>query len=282
MSSYLYKGVNLSDIYYSNSTDGSFYGYYGIPVGTDTSYNLLMPNTFGYISPSGEDLSTLVTANSSIFNDSSNVSIPSGCTSINVICVGGGGGGGGAGGKAEAKKFNGNWSSEANGGTGGSGGWVKSYETINQSVENVNDIYITVGTGGDGGTAGKNAQANYNFGSDKSVVAGKGNDGKVGNESSVVAISNPNTPIISAVGGDIGIGGSGAGAKSSSNGTTNTKSGDDAIPASPTISQYTPNKQYPRLYNNNSIEGGSGGSGGGNGDGTSGTPGVVQIIWLYD
>ena len=79
----------------------------------------------------------------STYKSSTTITIPSGCTKIDIFCVGGGGGG-----------CRGHRTSDAYGGGGGGGGCTKTVSNV--SVSSGQSISIVIGSGGNGANSSNN------------------------------------------------------------------------------------------------------------------------------
>jgi hypothetical protein len=283
MSQFFYKDVNLNQIYYTDGNPSSQFNYIGIPnILSSTNYSVLRPKSFSYFD-GPKDLSENCVANTAFYTSSQNVSVPSGCKSINVIIVGGGGGGGGHGGKAGATSGNGTYKS-AFGGSGGPGGYGYYYLGNSISVAGTSTIAVHVGTGGDGGSSGNDnsVKSNYNGANVKwnsgTAVGGTGLPGGPGETS---YIQTENGAIYSGSGGNGGNGGNGGEAKANQ-GSTNDSRGNDGSQGESVNWTYGGDiNNYPSLSNygnpgNGAIDGQ------GQPTGNPGTQGAVQIIWLFD
>jgi len=306
MSQYYYKGINLNQIVVNNGNTTPQSGYYNFPQSTFSyNYSIFRPSNFDYLYQNNQlaNSSTTFTANYSnvYFSSSNNVSIPSGCKSMNIIAVGGGGGGGGAGGGVSIQCGCNGKGNTANGGAGSPGGYG-SYFAGNVEVGNNTKLNVIIGQGGGGGGGGSGNSAKSNFsganfdcGNNQSTTGGTGGDGGAGT-ASYIQFSDGN--IYAKADGGNG-GGGGNGAYGYANNSTNSYGGNsNDSPGSPSNSQYAggPN-YYPQFYQTvnipfapsftveNGVGGGGGNSGGGGGSGGSGGGGwngAMQIIWLYD
>jgi hypothetical protein len=273
MSSYSYKGINVSNICVNNGTTTNVSGFLGMPATSETNYSGMRPLTFGYTTgtPPVDLYNQYTASNSGIITTTGNYSIPVGVKSCRIISVGGGGGSGGNGGNASAEAFNA-ITSVSSGGDGGSGGYgTYNYSTINLS--NYTGIYASIGEAGVVGKPGTNQKVNSNY----NYAAGKynnnktsnvtpGNSGNAGNQTYIqltTANSQSSYYAISS-GGNRGEGGGPASANASYDKASSSE-GSPGIPGTPNKIQAN-DSNYPILLNYGKPE----------------TQGAVQIIWLYD
>ena len=286
MSSYLYKGVNISTITDVTSSNSNNF-YKGFPTGTPSG-NLFKPNDFGYKDPSG-DLSNRCKAKSSLVSISGDVTPPIGAKEFRYIIFGGGGGGGGGGGHAHMGSNVIKTTSNADGGNGAPGaGAVYLYSPSAVKI-NSGPIKLVIGKGGQAALAAKNANLDLTSNNNKDCC--KGGDGGQGN--TIPAPGNSTyfnydgIAQIEAYGGAAGGWGEGGTAcltnKPNKNGN---KAGSTNEPTNLNQAvQINPSLGGNAIYQYGI--GGSGGVGSKSGDipvipGGNGQPGAAQFIWLYD
>jgi hypothetical protein len=180
MSKYLYKGIDISNLIITGSTTVSGYTDF-LSYTPASNYSSERPIPFNYYTPKGQ-LSDLMRAKFVDFDSGSgNYTIPSDFDSVRIILLGGGGGGGGGGGcgwksgssleSPSTARTSGQY-----GLPGDNGSYTFTSTDIKLSSQN---IYYSVGTLGDNGTAGGD-KAKTSIG-----PGGKGNNGYRGNESMV-------------------------------------------------------------------------------------------------
>ena len=277
MSNYKYNG---NDIYYIIQRTGtSSSPYNGFPTSSQGIYGsgIDYPQDFNY-RVNNIDLSNSNTAHFTTYPNigsyNVNYTIPNSnpvayFKHISGYCIGGSGGGGGGGG--------GTSNPDHGGGVGAPGQDAGGYAAVVQYgviTPGVDNIVITVGSGGAGGKAGGKAGTNSN---------GPAGDGAPGAPGGISFLKIGSVEVLIAYGGGSGNGGKGANQPSDGqSGTTNTSPASQSNYGKDHTTGGFPSSDWPPNY----LGGGTGGTGGkGNGpsanSGTSGKNGYAQLWFSY-
>jgi hypothetical protein len=263
-SGFRYKGVDIYQITTGSNTTGTAVPGYNFN-GTQTPYNGLIPNDFGFLYKNTTNGSLVPASNlctaryTPVYTTPGSITVPTGCKSVSFLALGGAGGAGGSSGTIYGYRS----SISVPSAPGGSGGNADQLIVQKYTLNSTSTINYNIGTSGNFNSNGANA-TDWTVGPrgpiDNPVYSGAGGKGNQGN-ATICNISSSSSPTttFTANGGNGGDGGN-AGYSSSPAGTKiSSNTGNPGYPSPISNFPTTINLNYPT-----------------NGNGT------IQFIWFYD